>query len=799
MLRRFLVLLVFLLPSGLLRAQPAGSGDVSLEVVSLGVGGMARASDWAGLLIEFSDQGPVQREIIIEVETRDVDGDRPRYQRAVTTNPGGGAERVWVYAYLQPADQDRPLTVSAYEAVPAAADLADSAGLRFIPGALLGRTTTAGRPVRPPELGTILVVGRQPAGLAGYASRASPGDRSMARGHEVTDIAGDLDPLSLPDQAVGYSGIETIIWTSADPTRLTPTRAEALSDWIRDGGHLVVCLPPTPQIWFDAVRNPLAGLIPQVEPRRSPAGAEPLRALLTYDEKAEIPEPVVVHDLRPLAQAGPSDAWRVLEDVAGRTVASRKRNELGCVTLIGFDASGRALAQRGMPGMRPFWHRVLGRTGLPRTSDQPDRVTIAPRFQERVFDADLSEIIAKSQAVVLGVVGGFGVFGLYWLIAAPVSYAVLKRLSLGRHAWLVFSACVAVFAGVTWGGVALLRPNSPEVQAVVFVDAAEGTTRNAARAFATVLVPKYGMGGLRVGVGEESEFGVIAPWADPSGSGVGAVSGGFPDVRGYPVSGKAPDRMEFPARSTVKTIRADWSGERLWAAFAAVDAAGAPDRLRLDEEGSITGQLTHGLPGPLEDAIVIVVPPQERLSKRVGQADIAQAQVRRLPSGGWSAGSRLNLREIFSPLSDADAAADRQRDRDFFAQLATAGTAIDGIDVSLQSRVSRQSDRLMAAALMSRMPPPRESGTDDRPKGLRRVTHGLDLGEWFTQPSVIVLGVLRITPETGLPLPLSIRQGDTWERLNGDGLAVVRWVYTLEDSPPDVSAIDSLDDADGPN
>ncbi|MEO0630565.1 MAG: DUF4350 domain-containing protein, partial [Planctomycetota bacterium] len=587
----------------------------------------------------------------------------------------------------------------------------------------------------------------------------------MARGHEVIDIAGDLDPSSLPDQAIGYSGIETIVWTSEDPTRLTPMRAAALREWVRNGGHLVIALPPSPQVWFDAVRNPLAGLLPRVEVQRVSDGMEPLRGLLTYDESVELPASVVVHRLVPRADAGEHEAWALLNDSRGRIVVAKRRFDSGSVTLIGFDASNRSLAARGMPGMRPFWHRVLGRTGLPRESESGDRLTIAPRFQERVFDADLSGIIAKSQAVVLGVLGGFGVFGLYWLIAAPVSYAVLKKLALGRHAWLAFVICVGVFAAITWGGVSLLRPNTPEVKAVVFLDAIEGTTRNTARAFATVLVPEYGTGGLRVGTEDDGEWAAIAPWADPSATGGGSVSGGFPDVRGYAVSGRTPDRMAFPARSTVKIVRADWAGERLWAAFRAVDDAGAPARLRLDETGMISGSLTHGLPAPLEDAMVIVVPPQERLAKRVGQADITLAQVRRLPNGGWSPGTALDLREMFTPATEVEGAAARQRDRDFFDDLARAGTALDLADLSLQSRASRQNDRLMAAALMSRMTPPRQGGADERPKGLRRVTHGLDLGQWFTQPSVIVLGIVRISPETGLPFPLSIRDGSAWQRL----------------------------------
>ncbi len=772
--------------------ETLGEGEVGVEVVSIGAGNLARASDWAGVLVELRDQGTTQRDVIVEVETQDIDGDRPRYQRTVTTNPGAGAERVWVYAYLQPADQDRPLTVSVYEALPAEASSEELSGVRYEPGALLGRTTTAGRVLRPPELGTMLVVGRQPAGLAGYASRLAAGDRWVARGHEATDIASDLDPLSLPDRTVGYSGIETIVWTTADPTRLTPTRAEALRDWVRNGGHLVVSLPASPQVWLDTVRNPLAGLMPAVAIERTSGPVEPLRPLLTYDADAEIPDNLIVHRLRARADAGESDAWPILVDTEGRTIVARRRVGLGCVSVIGFDATNRTLASRGMPGMRPFWHRVLGRVGLPRDTENADRLTVV-QAETRIFDTDISRLIAKGQAVVFGVLTGFGVFGLYWLIAAPVSYALLTKLSLKRHSWLAFVGCVAVFATVTWGGVTLLRPNSPEVQAVVFLDSAEGTTRTSVRGFATVLVPKYGEGGLRVGSGEDGETAAIAPWADPGSLGAAVVSGSFPDVRGYAVSGRQPDRMAFPARSTVKTVRADWSGERLWSTFRAVDTSGRPARLTLSPEGAIGGRLMHGLPAPLEDAIVLVVPPQERLAKRVGQADIARTQVRRIPNV-WEAGGVVDLGAVFTPASDVDAAASRQRDADFFEDLALAGVSTSLGDVAMASRASRESDRLMAAALMSRMPPPRPGSSGERPIGLRRATHGLDLGEWFTQPSVIVLGIVRLTPESGLPFPLSIREGSSWQRLGGEGIVVVRWVYTLEPSPPD--ATQTADDLD---
>ena len=142
---------------------------------------------------------------------------------------------------------------------------------------------------------------------------------------------------------------------------------------------------------------------------------------------------------------------------------------------------------------------------------------------------------------------------------------------------------------------------------------------------------------------------------------------------------------------------------------------------------------------------------------------------------------------VFASASEVDAAASRQRDLDFFRDLAKAGTPVSIADVSL-SRASSQRDRLLGTALMSRMPPVLPGGSGERPIGLRRVTHGLDLGAWFTQPAVIVLGIVRAGPDVTLPMPLTIETGeDTWQELRGDALVVVRWVYTLEASPPDAT------------
>ena len=70
----------------------AQAQTVQLEAGAIGVGNMARLGDWAGVEIEFTDSAPTQRELIIQIEGTDSDGDAADV--AVPLDPGfTGTER----------------------------------------------------------------------------------------------------------------------------------------------------------------------------------------------------------------------------------------------------------------------------------------------------------------------------------------------------------------------------------------------------------------------------------------------------------------------------------------------------------------------------------------------------------------------------------------------------------------------------------------------------------------------------------------------------------------------------------
>lgn len=757
--------------------------EVQIVPGSIGVGGMARQGDWAGIEIEFTDAGAVQRELIVQIEGRDSDGDTPLHQRTVTSNPGA-TQKTWLYLWIPGSFEPRePLVVSVYEAIDVDAESAARTGVSYRRGDLLARQEiTPGRGYLPAEIAAGLVIGRRIGGIGEYARRQQGSELYLPAGHEVTEFATDLEPDDLPDRWAGLASFETIIWTSANPADLTTARSDTLIEWVRRGGHLIVCLPATGQIWQDTDRNRLAALLPDVTPVRLEPGTSDVRALLTHDEAVVMPETLVVHSLETNATAERGEADAILVDAEGRTVVSRRIVDLGMVTLVGIDVTNRGLIDRGLPAMDAFWHRLLGKRG--RMMDRaPTNTPLILNREVRAFDADIGTSISSSGSAGAALLLGFAVFALYWAVGGPVGYAVLRKVGMKKHTWLLFVAAIGFFTLVGWGGVSVLRPREASVKQIAFVDAVDGSGLQRVRAFASVFIPGYSDTGIRVGSPAEEEYSPFHPtvthWSEHFNTLIAAAS--FPDARAYSVSGRDPDRMRFPARATEKRFRLDWAGESRWPMPRPVNADGSPGVIRLDGAGRPVGSLVHNLPGPLNNAVVIVVRKQREIGVQTGQPEVAIYDAYRYTaSRGWAPELALDL----SGLAGTDGQAQRNTNQYFDDLISRARTLTTGMGAPPGG--GSEEDRLIASAFVSQLRPPMDSDRGDPVAGVRRLTHGLDLGRWMTQPCIIVLGVVDVPPEVDAinPLPMYLQRGGGWDELDWSGKAVVRWVYPLEPNPP---------------
>lgn len=766
-----------------------GTGEVKIEVERFGVGDVVRPGEWVGVRLRLMDGGLKPRDLIVQVPGQDPDGDPPLYRRELASNPGAWYG-VWMYFRAPVATGVTPtFEVRAYESLPVEGEAA-ARRERFRTGRLLGQafiSPRSGMAAEPPEY--IGVVGTRAYGLRGYVEPLPGG--SAPQGHEPVQIVSGIQPEDAPDRWMGWSPYRVLVWGAGDPGKLRGERARALREWIERGGHLVVILPGYGETWTNASANELHDLLPAVKlSRQEGVDLSTYGPLLTRRRGATMPKDAVVHELTPLDGARPGEADRILNAPGGACIAARRLVGLGAVDLVGLDLNVRGVADQELVDADIFWNRLLGRRGSYRGAQELAEAEKAQRLNRSYppradYELDIPRLIAKTGtaggALILGVV----VFLLYWVVAGPGGYAVLRWRGLQRHAWLAYAAAAAGFTLIAWGGATALRPGKIEADHLTIMDHVFGQTIQRTRTWATVLVPWYGEATLSVGVeddpvapGRPRFINTIAAWIPPD---TAAARGSFPDSRGYDIDVRAPWSITVPTRSTVKQVVADWAGTPRWRMPVPSGENGAIRRAA--EGGRLEGTLRHELPGPLRNVVVIDVIRPLRLGARP-DALLADARAYKLTSP-WAPGEDLPLDEVTRGASVQANLAGNYLDQlasgaPGVASLMTGGGGGNPVDAP---------QRLMALSLYSQLKPPELDNMRSEVYRVRRgETYGWDLGRWFSQPCVIVMGFVGDeTAKSASPTPLLVNGEEAPTR----GLTLVRWVYPMPAEPPAYPARDS--------
>ncbi len=790
-------------------AQAPGSGSVNVSLETFGVGNISRPGEWVGVRLRLTDSSPRERDVLVRIALPDADGDTMVAERKITLNPGV-AQGTWLYFRVPFSfDSNRGATASVYEAiVPEDADPA--AG--FVPGRLLARQTVAPTPANsliPKTMGVLGVIGNDELALKRYAVRSDGGTLSgmySPYGHEATELVPGLAPASLPDRWMGYAPMWALVWgPSVEPSQIRGEQARAIREWVERGGHLVIVLPSVAQQWTNSESNELHDMLPVVTVnRREGIDMEPYRPLLQRYRSSELTrDKGVIHTFEPMATASPNEAIRVLSGPDGGCVVARRLVGAGMVTLVGLDLGSNNV--RAATRADVFWHRIFGRRGSLEGGNAESLTQAAAQPRDiAVYDVDLAGLIEKRGRAAGGVLLGFIVFIIYWLIAGPVGFAILKGRKQTRHAWLAFVIASALFTLLAWGGASMLRPGRVEASHITFLDHVYGQPLSRARTWVSILLPKYGDSRIAIGdpaeLGERRSPGVIAPWDQPQDQ---AVAVSFPDSRQYVVDAREWESMRVPSRWTIKQVQADWSGGPRWKMPRPV-VAGTQTEGKLeivatapsDLQGMVSGVLRHEMPGTLHDVFVVVVRGQSELGPVLDPPPSAANFRARMSEGPllasaflfsyqtWPAGEELDL-SIITRGRQGDVSADRGLER--FQPVSEAGGAMSGFG----ARAVAPKDWLSAVSFMTLLKPPTldrdasasSSGRADRASALRMVTHGLDLGRWFTQPCVIIIGRMDDTVPGGSgesPVPIAV----DGVLAPTNGTTMVRWIYPLPDSPP---------------
>ncbi|MEO1511256.1 MAG: DUF4350 domain-containing protein, partial [Planctomycetota bacterium] len=584
-------------------AGPTGVIDeIELRVVRFGPGNEAREGSYVGVLVQLRDNGTLNgRDVLLRINGVDLDGDPIQHGRVVSTQPQGAPGTAWLYLRT-PMSSARVSTLR-LEAYSVLEDDQSSLGVR--PDRLLGSLPVALQPVIVPRTsGMFGVIGPRSMGLAKYSTQYGTEAHSPL-GHERIEVSTSLSLANdLPDRWQGLQQLSVLVWgpaTDASPGLLSPEQARSVREWVERGGHLVVVLPPVGQDWLSATTNPLAGIMPdwgRVE-RSEGVDLGRYRPLLTRRVDVPLPSNATVHAFEPPRDANPQHAIPVLAGPDGETIVLRRIVGSGLVTVVGLDLGSATLDRAGLPDPERFWHRILGQRGELRTRDELRNdpqygrnadgiLSGVTQRRPRVFDDEILSLIDQSRSATVGVLLGLVLFILYWLVAGPVGYAILKSKGLEKHAWVAYLATAGVFTAAAWIGAESIRPRTPRAEFVAIVDQVYGQPTQRARVFASVLIPRYGDATIAVGdiePGQEAAIrtgregsDLLSPFDPPDDT---AGSGGFPDNRTYTLDARAPRAMSVPARQTVKQVAAEWSGEPVLALPAPVQEAGDLEARRI--------------------------------------------------------------------------------------------------------------------------------------------------------------------------------------------------------------------------
>jgi len=787
-----------------LAAAPASaqsSDEIQVGIVHYGLGNAARAGDWAGIQVNLLDSAPQQREVIIRIAARDADGDRAYYDRVVTANPGV-EQSFWVYARLPFNAESAPPPVLVFEALPS-----ESSITSYRAGRLLGRydpSTGNQVPILSPTVSLTAVVGPYAGGLKQYAYSIASTNRAIPFAHEPTSLALGLNVPALPDQWQGLAATSVIAWTESttratEPTALTPEQARAIRAWINRGGHLVITLPPAGDPWFGAA-HPLSDILPKIKRpnRRDGYNLAALRPILTESLDIPLPPNAVIHTFEPADDADPADAQQILTTPDRDCIAIRRTIGLGAVTIVGIDLTAGPLQRFNLPDADAFWHRILGRRGdlrQPEQLTQQERGDAASRTAVD-FDHDISSAINSTGRAIQGILFGLVVFIIYWLVAGPVGYYLLKKRNLHHHAWVSFVACTAVFTALAWAGATTLRPKRVAAIHLTIIDSvhspdaspdAAQTTR--VRSWISIMLPSYGRSTVSLANAPDANAprprtdALLSPWEPPSNT--GTWNKGFPDNTGYTIDARQPDTITVPTRATIKQFRADLTAPANWQFPSVQQQTGVLEQAVITRDGaSLTGILTHNLPAPLTNVRVFIS--QGQLPVRpAGTLYRGEPVVRTLvlapslPGNRWLPSQPLDLAAVTS--QDAVRASARF---DYFRSAVRDGINPAALNPALGKPLA---DRLIAARFMSQFAPP--NYRDDRDTVYNRLarrfsTHGLDLGRWLTTPCVIITGFVQVAAKDattdGIPYPLYVDN----RPVPASGLTMVTWIYPLPESPP---------------
>ena len=750
-----------------------GGVDMKIDIEDVGIRGWVRPGTWTPLRVSLTTAGSETRTVRCQWAHADADGDQVIAERRSTLN-ANRTQHVWLYAAV-------PFTTTAQTQWRVEV-MDDKTG-----------QSLAAMHIKPPQVMSpvdraVAVVGDMTFFLEAY-------DQLLTQ-HERCRVLAGIGPGHLPDRWYGLQMCEALVWSdlggAPDAPIVRPESRAALREWVRRGGHLVVILPAHSDSWMS---SSMAPILPDIQTPQTEQKLTLPHWLGSSDQSMSIP-------MTSLVPAG--DTAVVLRDADDIPVIAAGQHGFGRVTLVGVDLTDARLSRKGLPSpicptpeSKTIWRRIFGWPGpIYRRRYQEEQINKGNIESPRVrHDVDLGSgtiapRVRMAQAAAPALFIAIVFFLIYWTVAGPVGFAVLRGRGRAHYAWLVFTLIVGISVVIAWGGALILRPQEDRIDHFTVVDAVAANHQEVAtvrvRSWLALLVARHGKAQVVVGdPSTELAYTARRNTLACLGAEVRTDSGGFIGAQRYRAAAAAPAMLTLPMRSTAKSLQVDYVADYDdWRKQLREPWVMPNGRVvMVSKSGGLrpAGILRHGLPGTLVDVRIVLCPGDDGQPITVRPPDdwppdepldlgalrrwvrLVQPPTRRKPRKGHYDDRRLKSEGHLGNLM----------------QLRTGGRWVGSQFDSTQADMAsnEMAPAIEMLSFYSILPPPefrrRENDQSHTPITYQRsLGRGLDLSHLLTMRRLIVIGHLVDGPN---PTPMKV----DGRQLPSEGWTVVRWICPL--------------------
>ena len=387
-----------------------------------------------------------------------------------------------------------------------------------------------------------------------------------------------LQPDIFPDNPVSLHGMTALYLNSARAINLRAEQADAISVWVRGGGHLILGVDQPSDVtgtpWLAELANAQFGQVQNLTVNESIHNWLSEEGYTLKNDDGVLSAGDIA--AAPLRMKG----GKPVLQVDGRTVVSHANRGFGQVTVLGFNPErepvkswdNRPWLWAGLSGIESAWF----------ASENPPR-----GYGRQHVDGVYGLMLDSRQISKLPVGWLILLLIAYLVIIGPVDRIWLKRINKQMLTWLTFPTYVILFSLLIYYIGYRLRAGQLEINEAHIVDVLPGKeTTLRGRSYASIYSPSnrdYPLGGALAA-------GAFRPEQ------AGFSRGGQSSV----VIGMSPGKLEVQARVPIWTSRM-FSTEWVEGGKATVQA-----ELTRASEGGYQVKFRNGLDKPIVDAALVV-------------------------------------------------------------------------------------------------------------------------------------------------------------------------------------------------